>query len=184
MARQRKGAATSAPAAAKVPTETKEKKAKKQYLSHEDFDVIDGFVLENQDKLTRVLDGMEGQNQSGVFSGGLIAEYDGDISKVPPALVLAHYDRVGGFITKSVGGDQRVKIKNGSFWDVKRKRPRENPEVIYVFPVGSEFVEVDDPSKLAAAVTTINTSLAQQSEENEKRKQRAKRKSIIKGDIE
>ena len=144
-----------------------------------DFDVIDGFVLENADKLTRVIEGEV--KRAGVPEGGLLAQY-GDIEKIPKELVLAHYDKLAGFITKNVGGDRRVKIKTGSFWDFRKKKPHDEPKVIYLFRVGGEQVEVDDPSKLAQAVTTVEVALEEKKQKSEDRRVRAKKKSLIRGE--
>lgn len=83
-----------------------------------------GFICVNQDKLNRVVYGSVGN--AGKLYGGLIEQY-GEADKIPSELILAHYDRMGGYITK----DER-KIKNGSFWDYERQKPREKPEVVYI----------------------------------------------------
>ena len=137
------------------------------------FDVIDGFVLENADKLERVIHG--DVKRAGVPEGGLGEDAD-------PKLVLAHYDRLAGYITKSTGGAQRVKIKTGSFWDFKNKRPHAEPKIMYIFRVAGENIEVNDPANLAAAVTTIQSAVDEKSTKNEERRARAKRKSLIKGE--
>lgn len=94
----------------------------------EKFQLIDGFRLENSDKLERVVSGNMGRG--GVLEGGL-----GENAELE--LVLAHYDKLGGYITKDGAG-----IKIGSFWDFKAKAPRKVPEVVYVFNVGGDRVEV------------------------------------------
>jgi hypothetical protein len=107
----------------------------------EDFAVINGFKLENADKLARVIHGDVGR--MGVPEGGVGVEAD-------PELVLARYDRLAGYITKD-----GVNIKTGSFWDFKAKAPRKTPTVMYIFNIGGDKVEVDDPTKLAAAISTV-----------------------------
>lgn len=143
------------------------------------FDVIDGFVLENADKLERVIYG--DVKRAGVPEGGLIEQYE-EVGKIPKELVLAHYDKLAGFITKTAGGAERVKIKTGSFWDFRNKRPHKEPKIMYIFRVGGENVEVDDPSNLARAVTTIQSAVSEKEQKNEERRARAKRKSLIKGE--
>lgn len=183
----------------------------KELEGAERFDIIDGFVLENADKLDRVLYG--DVKRAGVPEGGLIDKY-GDESKVPEGEVIAHYDKLAGFISKNIGGETRVKVKTGSFWDMKRKQPRGEgttkkvkntvkevvdgkevekivekevttfeykPEVMYLFRVGGELVEVDDPSKLAVAITTVQTALAEKEQKTQEKRERAKRKSLIRG---
>ena len=139
----------------------------------ERFDVIDGFVLENSSKLERVVFG--DVKRAGVPEGGLGEE-------AAPMLVLAHYDKIGGLITKDVGGDKRVKIKNGAFWDIRKKCPREVPVIRYMFKVAGEEIEVDDPSNLAKAVTMVETALSEKEENNRARRERAKKRSLIKGE--
>lgn len=150
------------------------------------FDVIDGFVLENPDKLQRVIEGEV--RRAGVPEGGLLAKY-GELENIPKEEVIAHYDKLAGYITKSVGGANRVKVKRGAFWDFKKKRPRGEPkeggfdykpEIRYLFKVGGEAIEVDDPSKLAQAVTTLESARSEKERANEARKERAKRKRLTK----
>lgn len=166
-----------APVTPEPPPEPSKTVSRREDLPTEisDFDVIDGFVLENHDKLQRVLEG--DVMTQGLPQGGLIEKY-GDISKVPPSEVLARYDKIGGLITKDIGSDVRVKIKTGSFWDVRKKAPREEPMVKYLFIVGGEKVEVDDPSELAKALTTIEKTRSAKDRENAERRARAKQKSI------
>lgn len=139
----------------------------------ERFDVINGYVLENPDKLDRVIHGEV--KRAGAAEGGLGEEAD-------PNLVLAHYDKLAGYITKDIGSDKRVKIKTGSFWDFKRKAPKATPDVRYLFRVGGEDIEVGDPSELASAVTTVNIALEEKEQKSRERRERAKRKSLIKGE--
>ena len=139
----------------------------------ERFDVIDGFVLENPMKLERVVLG--DVKRAGVPEGGLGEDAD-------PMLVLAHYDKIAGYITKDVGGSKRVKIKTGSFWNFRTKKPHETPQIMYLFRVGGEMIEVDDPSNLAAAVTTVQTALSEKESKSRERKERAKKRSLIKGE--
>lgn len=146
--------------------------AKSELEGDAKFDVIDGFVLENADKLERVIHGEV--KRAGTPEGGLGEDAE-------PSLVLAHYDRLAGYITKSVGGAERVKVKTGSFWDFKKKIPREKPEITYLFRVGGDLVEVDDPANLAQAMTTLQSAVSEKEKKNQERKERAKRKSLVKG---
>ena len=78
---------------------------------------VDGFVMSNDVKLRRVIEGEV--TREGKLEGGLGAD-------AAPALILAHYDKLGGLILK----DGR-KVRSGSFWDSVKKEPRETPEVVY-----------------------------------------------------
>ena len=78
---------------------------------------IGQFTLENEEKIDRAINGTPGRG--GVAQGGV-----GKDAK--PEAILAEYDRLGGYITK--GGR---KIKSGSFYDFKNRKPRVEPEVVY-----------------------------------------------------
>lgn len=78
---------------------------------------IGQFVLENEEKIDRAINGTPGRG--GVPQGGV-----GKDAK--PEVLLAEYDRLGGLVTK--GGR---KIKTGSFFSFKDKKPRTEPEVVY-----------------------------------------------------
>lgn len=164
---------------AEVQPEPTKKAEPKKFVAEsiEDFDVIDGYVLENHEKLTRVIEGEV--KRAGQLEGGLIEKY-GEISKIPPKEVLAYYDRLAGLITKNVGGSNRVRVATGSFWDMRKKCPRETPELMYIFNVGGTMVEVSDPAHLAAAVTTVQSALSEKETKNAERRARAKAKSISK----
>lgn len=112
--------------------------------------VVNGFEMRNPDKLERVVMGNMGR--AGVLEGGLTEK----VAIKNPELVLAHYDKLAGYITKD-----GIKIKTGSFWDFKGKAPREVPEVMYIFSVGADKVEVADPKDLAKAIGTLETATAQ-----------------------
>lgn len=141
------------------------------------FDVIDGFVLENEDKLRRAIEGEPAR--SGQPTGGLLEKYV-ELEAIPEMEVLAHYDKLGGYITKGIGGGQRVKVKNGAFWDVRKKVPKEKPEIMFVFKIGSNFIEVDDPAKLAQAITRVENAVAEDAKKNQEKRERAKRKRLTK----
>jgi hypothetical protein len=126
----------------------------------ENFITIKGFHLENQEKLDRVVFGDMGR--AGVLEGGLGEDAE-------PELVLAHYDKIGGYITK--GG---VKIKNGSFWDSKKKAPRTEDEVMYLFNIGGDTVEVDDPKNLAEAISVVEKTRSEKEAKVKEKKAKSK----------
>lgn len=141
------------------------------------FDIIDGFVLENEDKLRRVIEGEPAR--SGQSTGGLLEKYQ-ELELIPEMEVLAHYDKLGGYITKGIGGGERVKVKNGAFWNTRKKAPKEKPEIMFVFKVGGNFIEVDDPAKLAQAITKVENAVAEDAKKNQEKRERAKRKRLTK----
>lgn len=126
----------------------------------ENFKHINGFVLENGDKLERVVAGDMGRG--GVLEGGLGEE-------AAPELVLAHYDKIGGLITKD-----GIKIKNGSFWDIKAKKPRVEPDVKYLFNIGGDIVETDAPSNLATAIAEVEVARSKKEAVIKEKKSRSK----------
>lgn len=126
----------------------------------EKFTIINGFKLENADKLERVILGNMGR--AGVLEGGLGLDAE-------PETVLAHYDKVAGHITKD-----GTKIKRGSFWDFTLKKPRAIPEIMFLFKIGGEFVEVDDPTNLSKAIKVVEE--VRQEKEAKVKKARAKSK--------
>lgn len=121
----------------------------------EQFTNIDGYVLQNPDKIERVVFGNVGRG--GTLEGGLGLEG----AEKNPSLVLAHYDKIAGYITKD-----GIKIKTGSFWDFTRgvNKPRKTPEIMYIFNVGGENVEVDDPKNLAQAISTVQKTIKEKEE--------------------
>ena len=125
----------------------------------EKFQIINGFQIENSEKLERVVYGVLGRG--GVLEGGLGENAD-------PELVLAHYDKLAGFITKD-----GVKVKTGSFYDFKAKAPRKEPEVVFVYKVGGDNVEVKDPTELHKAIDVVGKAR----EAKEKKFKESKKKS-------
>lgn len=126
----------------------------------EKFAVINGFQLENEEKLNRVVNGVVGR--AGVPQGGLGVD-------AKPELVLAHYDKLAGYITKD-----GVKIKTGSFWDFKAQKPRTEPDIKFIFNVGGDKVEVDDPKNLAEAISTLQEVKTKKETEIKEKKAKSK----------
>lgn len=131
----------------------------------EEFSTINGFQLENAEKLERVIFGTIGR--TGSPEGGLGLE----VAQKDPSLVLAYYDRLGGYITK--GG---VKVKTGSFWDFSRgvKAPHKEPKVMFIFRIGGQSVEVDDPKNLASAIMEVEKVTKEKEKEVAKKKAKSK----------
>ncbi len=76
------------------------------------------FLLVNREKLDRVILGTVARE--GQMTGGL-----GE--NAPIEQILAYYDKLAGLITDKNG----QKLKNGCFWDFKKKYPKETPEIVY-----------------------------------------------------
>lgn len=81
--------------------------------------VLNGFVLQNVDKLVRAIEGTVGA--AGQLVGG-VGENASNEAKI------AEYDRLGGLILKG-----KNKVKMGSFYDFAAGQPRPEPIIEYVF---------------------------------------------------
>lgn len=103
--------------------------------------VVGDFKLHNPQKVERAMYGTP--NEKGELSGG-VAKEDGTYDE---AALLAEYDRLGGYITR--GTD---KVKTGSFYDFRNKKPFEKPEIAFLFRVNGEEVEVPEGSELPGEV--------------------------------
>jgi len=78
-----------------------------------------GFTIVNDDKWNRAVYGTVGRE--GKMSGG-VGENASDEVK------LAEYDKLGGAIFEG-----KSKVKTGCFYDFAKKKPKEKPEIVYVF---------------------------------------------------
>jgi hypothetical protein len=129
---------------------------------------IKGFELVNEEKANRALNGT--QRGDGTIFGGIVREdgtYDDNA-------LLAEYDKLGGLITKN--GD---KVKVGSFYDFKNKRPLKEPKVFFVYTVNNKFVEVEEgvelPGEVKAARILEKEEIAEAEEKAEKKISRRKK---------
>ena len=100
---------------------------------------INGYVLENEEKLARAIKGT--LSRDGRLVGGLETMVGWD--KLPEeeknALILGQYDRLGGLVTKN-----EVNIKIGSFYDFINKIVRPKPIVSFEMNLDGELVEVNE----------------------------------------
>jgi hypothetical protein len=91
---------------------------------------IGEYTLENEDKVKRAIYGTDldrGRQIGGVGE------------KAAPELIIAEYDRLGGFITKN-----GLKVKNGSFYDILKKEPKKEPTPIFIESVEGELIEMTE----------------------------------------
>lgn len=121
-----------------------------------------GFECVNADKLERVVYGTMGR--SGELEGGI-----GD--KASSDDILANYDRIAGLVRKD-----GTKIKTGSFWNFARgiNAPHKKPIVKYIFNVGGDEVEVDNPAELGRAMQTVEAARRQKEEKFKEKKAKSK----------
>lgn len=113
---------------------------------------VKGFTLVNAQKVERALYGAP--NSENEMIGG-IADADGtyDDDKL-----LAEYDRLGGLIKK---GDDNV--KTGSFYDFKKKQPKEKPTVDFVYRVNGQEVIVPAGKELPGIIKATRILASQAS---------------------
>lgn len=144
--------------------------------------LINGFSLVTAEKFERALNGLErsdGTKFGGVGGGAYVQDeklfIDGEevtgaeLSKLELA-ILAEYDRIGGLIRK--GTD---KVKTGSFYDFKGKKPRTEPKIIYIFNINGKFVEVPDGVELPGIVKAANIMAEEGAAEAAAKPKKAKR---------
>ncbi|MCK9393591.1 hypothetical protein M0Q03_02190 [bacterium] len=98
--------------------------------------VINGFVLENEDKIERAIYGSTADK--GQLKGGLVEKYP-IVDEIPEEELLVAYDKIGGLITKD-----GLKVKTGSFYDLKTKSARKEPEVLFIDRIDGQEVELDE----------------------------------------
>lgn len=108
---------------------------------------IQGFELVNDEKIERAQHGTI--TRGGVLTGGLDQLVrEGKLSREDneayETALLAEYDRLGGLVMKN-----GVKVKTGSFWDIKLKVMRPEPQLSYMIEVEEEIMEVDEEEALA-----------------------------------
>lgn len=99
--------------------------------------IIGKYKLINEEKVDRALNGTV---VSGSRKGG-VARPDGSYDD---AAVLAAYDRLGGYIQNAHGS----KVKTGSFYDFVARKPRQKPEVVLIFNINGEIMEVGEDEEL------------------------------------
>ncbi len=99
--------------------------------------VIGEFELVNLIKVERALHG--DLMNDGSMSGG-VADKEGDYNNLA---LLAEYDRIGGYIRDDEGN----KVKNGSFWDLKAKKAFAKPQIVRIFQINGEFIEIAEGDK-------------------------------------
>lgn len=118
--------------------------SKKKKQIEEPAAVINQFLLINHEKLDRVLNGSVGRE--GKLYGGLKAQFpDGNI---PNDRILAEYDKLGGLIMKGTS-----KVKMGSFYDFATRKPKEVPEVVFVFrDIEGDIVELNEGEEIPIEV--------------------------------
>lgn len=146
---------------------------------------VKGYELVNAEKVNRALNGF--QKNDGTIIGGIgkgAYRVDGvwkredtdlnekEVEELESAL-LAEYDRLGGFIRKN--GD---KIKTGSFYNIKAKKPLAVPNIFYIYKVGSRFVEVPEGKELPGEVKAVKILTAQLDEEKAEKVSKRAKKSL------
>lgn len=134
------------------------------------------FTLANEEKVDRALNGAQQADSTRVGGVGNLAYKDGEVWKREGEelsekevvslefALLAEYDRLGGLVKK--GTD---KVKTGSFYNIKSRKPHENPVATFVFMINGREVEVKDGEEVPLVVKAAQV-LAE--EEKPKRKKK------------
>jgi hypothetical protein len=91
---------------------------------------IGEYVLENEDKVNRAINGT-------ILDKGRLVGGVGE--KAAPELILAEYDRLGGYITKD-----GLKVKTGSFYDFAKKEPKKEPTPLFEVGVEGEVIDMSE----------------------------------------
>lgn len=119
---------------------------------------VKGYTLVNPDKVTRALDGA--MNERGEFMGG-VRKSDGsyDVDEL-----ITEYDRIAGLIKK--GED---KVRTGSFYDFKGRKPRAVPKVEFEFRVNGEIIYVPEEVEKPNAIKAVQ--IAEKAEKAKKAKE-------------
>jgi len=92
--------------------------------------LINGFVLENAEKVRRAIEGSH---------SGYDTKFKPLGEGYNPDDLLVAYDRLGGLITKD-----GVKVKMGSFFDFEKKVARKEPQVVFLTTIDGVEVEVEE----------------------------------------
>lgn len=129
---------------------------------------IKGYTLMNPEKLERALHGAVTGN--GTQIGG-VANADGSFDE---DALLAEYDKSGGLIMRGID-----RVKTGSFYDFKLRKPRSEPKVVFLYRVNGQEVEIEDgvelPGMVKAARTLAETEKQEAEEVEVPKKKRAKK---------
>lgn len=94
-----------------------------------------GYTINNPEKLRRAVDGSQSNEPEARKGVG---------EKATAEAILAAYDKLGGLIKK---GD--LKLKVGSFYDFKNRRPRKEPAISFLTMVDGMEIEVTEEEAMA-----------------------------------
>ena len=129
--------------------------------------IIKGFNLANEDKFHRVINGSIGRE--GQMDGTGVGENASDEVK------LAAYDKLGGAIFKG-----KYKVKMGCFWNFKKKKAVEKPEVVLVLvALDGSFVEIPEGKEIPLEVKAME--LHQEAQKEKKKRGRPKKQEDLQG---
>ncbi len=126
------------------------------------------FNLLNEEKYNRAIKGVQAQDGSGNYRGG-VGENASQVA------LLAEYDRLGGLITKN-----GLKVKTGSFYDFKKRQPRELPDVSK-FEVNVDGDLVDLTEDEAASVKSAQEKIKKMKADKEKKNKQRPDKIVFEG---
>lgn len=150
---------------------------------------VKGYTLINLEKIDRALNGIQKADSTrmgGVGNGAYFDEDDKswkregailseeEVSALEFAL-LAEYDKFAGAIKR---GDDKVKL--GSFYNFKARKPYAEPKVVFEYRFGSKIVDVPDGIELPGEVKAKKILKEAQDEEREEVEEKKQARRIKK----
>lgn len=131
---------------------------------------IGEFSLANPAKVERALNG--DMMNDGSYRGGVIKD-----GKYDSMELLVEYDRIGGYIKDEEGN----KVKTGSFYDFKAKQAHKTPQIVRIFTINGEFIEVAEGNQTPRIVEAQKEyNKAKEILAEDKKKEKAKPRQISK----
>ena len=147
------------------------KETTKEAPAKEKTPKIGNFELVNAVKVDRALNG--NLMNDGNVSGG-VKKTDGTYDSLE---LLVEYDRIGGYIKDEEGN----KIKNGSFYNFKTKKAHDKPQIVRIFRINGEPVEVAEGEKTPSIVEAQKQyDKSKETLDEDKKKAKAKPRQVSK----
>lgn len=118
---------------------------------------IKGLSLINEEKVNRAIFGMV--SGKGEMLGG-VGEDASDEAKI------AQYDKLGGLIKKG-----KYKVKTGCFYDFKKRKTVENPEIIFVMrDLQGDEIEISEAEPIPLEIRAVEAQAEKKLKKAEEKK--------------
>lgn len=125
---------------------------------------VKGIELTSTEKVRRVLEGTT--TRGGELAGGIM-QPDGTFDEDQ---FLAMYDKIGGGMR--LNGDS---VKMGSFYDFRKKAPKDEPEIMLSFRINGEVMDVP-ANKPAPAIVEADRAMKKLKADAEDKEVKKKKK--------